>query len=47
MRDFWAQEGSEECQYLQKEYRNYISQKNDNKIAMLHVFSVLYAMFKW
>jgi len=32
MRDFWAQESSEECQHLQKEYKNYISQKVGNKL---------------
>jgi len=32
MRDFWAQGSSEECQHLQKEYKNYISQKDGNKL---------------
>jgi len=32
MIDFWAQGSSEECQHLQKEGKNYISQKDGNKL---------------
>ena len=32
MRDFWAKRGSENCQHLQEEYKNYISQKDGNKL---------------
>jgi len=47
MRDFWAQGGSEECQHLQKEHKNYISQKDGNNcdaVLRLHCFI---RMFKW